>query len=94
MPTFLEDFRGHVAWGSAGRCKYVEGLFIHDPRQAKVGDEKICGVFWSSEEQILWLQIPMDDTMVVEICHSGQRRTYEICGITLVVATFPAYSIE
>lgn len=35
----------------ATRCRQdVEGLFIHDSAQAKVGNEEVCIVFWSSEQ--------------------------------------------
>jgi hypothetical protein len=94
MTTLFEDFRGHVAWGAAGRGQHVELLFVHDARQAKVGDEQVRIVFWRAEEEVLGLQIAVDNAMVVQIGHGGQRRPDQVCGVRLVVAALATYPVE
>lgn len=56
-------------------------FLIHDPRQSKVGYQKIRVVFWGSEQEVLRLQISMDDTMVVKVCDGREGRSNEFCGI-------------
>jgi hypothetical protein len=49
MAGFPKDLRGHVARGSTGCRQDMELLFIHDPRQSKIRNEKVCVILWCSE---------------------------------------------
>ena len=65
MSHLLEDLRCHVPWCSTGGRKDVEGVFVHNSRQSKIRNEEVGVVFGCSKQQVLRLQIPMDDAMIV-----------------------------
>ena len=63
----LENLRGHVA-RCAARCgEHMKRFLVHDPAEAEVGNEEVGVVFWCSEEEVLRLEIPMHDAVVVEV---------------------------
>lgn len=72
VTCLFEDLRSHVARSTAGCSQDMELLLIHDPRQAKIRYQQVCIVFGCSEQQILWLEVSVDNSMVVQICHGGQ----------------------
>jgi hypothetical protein len=47
----------------------MELLFVHYTAKPKIGNQQIGVVLWSSEQEILGLQIAMDNSMVVEVSH-------------------------
>jgi hypothetical protein len=63
----------------------VKLLFIHDSAEPKVCDKQISVVFWGSEEQVLWLEVSMHDSMIVEICYSRKRSSNEVGGIGFII---------
>lgn len=69
VAALLEDFRGHVSRCTACSGQYVELLLVHNPGQAKVGDQKVRIVLWRAEQQVLGLQVPVDNSVVMEIGH-------------------------
>ena len=94
MSGLPENLRCHVAWGTTSCRQDVKLLFIHNSRQSKVGDEKICVVFRSAEKQVLGLEIAMDNAMVVQICNGGKGSANEVCGIRLVVVALSTNAVE
>src|SRR5699024_9763330 len=92
--ALFEDFGSHVSRRAACRCKDMELLFVHDPRQTKVCDQQVCIIFWGAEQEVFWLQVAMHDTMVVQISHCGEDRADEVCSVGLVVAAFTADAVE
>lgn len=51
----FEDLGRHIS-RCAARCRQdVEGFFVHDSRQAKVGYQQVGVVFGGSEEEVLGL---------------------------------------
>jgi len=94
MAGFLEDFRRHVAWGPACCGKDVKCLFIHYSRETKVGYQQVRVVFGGSEEEVLGFQISVHYAVVVEIGNRRKGRTDEVRGVGLIIASFPAYSVE
>lgn len=72
----------------------MELLFVHDTRQAKVCNQQISVVFGRAEQQILGLQIAVYNAVVVKIRDSGQRRSYEVCCVRLVVVALSADAVE
>lgn len=91
---FLEYFRGHVAWRSACCGQDMELLFVHYSRETKVGDEEICIVFGSSEQEVFRFEVTVNYTVVVKVGNCGQGCADEICSIGFVVGAFAAYTIE
>ena len=72
MTRLFENFRSHVARCAAGGGENVKSLFVHDSREAKIGDEEVSVVFRGAEEEILGFEITMNDAMVVEVSDSGE----------------------
>lgn len=50
MAGFLENLWRHVAWSAAGGGQDVKLLLVHDPAEAKVGNQEVGVVFRGSEE--------------------------------------------
>lgn len=94
MTGLLEDFWSHVTWGSAGCGQDMKLLFVHDSRQTKVCDQKVRVVFWSSEQEVFWLEVTVNNAVVVKVSDCGQSCADEICSIGFVVGTFAAYTVE
>ena len=94
VASLLEDFRRHVPRRPARRREDVEGFLVHDPAQAKVGNEEICVVFGCSEQQVLGFQVAMDDAVVVEVCDGRECCADQVCCVRLVIAAFAADAVE
>ena len=90
----FEDFRCHVAWCAAGRGQDVELLLVHDSRQAEVGYQEVCVVFWSAEEEVFGFEVAVDDAVVVEVGYSREGGPNEVGSVGFVVAAFSTDSIE
>ncbi len=87
-------FWRHVARRATRGGEHVKLLLIHDSRQPKICYQQICVIFWCSEEKVLWFQVSMYNSVVVEVGYSGQGSTNEVRGIAFKVATLPTNSIE
>jgi hypothetical protein len=72
----------------------MELLLVHDPRQTEVGNQEIGIIFWGPKQEILWLQIPMYNTMIVEICNGGESRSHQVSGVGLVIVTLSTNAIK
>lgn len=94
MSRLLENLRCHVAGSAAGGGEHMEGLFIHDARQTKVGNEQIGIVLGRAEEQILGLEIAMHNAVLVKVGYCGQSSAHQVRSIRLVVAALAAYPIK
>lgn len=94
MTGLLENLRCHVAGRAARGRQHVELFLIHDPTQAKIGNQKICIILRRAEEQVLGLQVTMDNAMVMQVCDSRKSGADEVGGIGLVVAAFTANAVE
>lgn len=69
-------------------------LLVHDSRKSKIGDKQISIVLWCSEQQVLWLQISVHDTVVVEICDSRKSSPDQVAGIGFVVVSLATDAVE
>lgn len=94
VSALFEDLWRHVARRPTGCSQDVELLFVHYPGQAEICYQQICVVLGRTEEQILRLQVPVNDAMVVKICHCRQRGSDQVCCVALEVTAFSAYAIE
>jgi hypothetical protein len=72
----------------------VELFLVHDSRQSEIGNQQIRIILRGSEQEILWLQVSMYNTMVVEIGNSGESRSHQVGGIGFIVVTFSADAIK
>lgn len=43
----------------------MELLLIHDTAEAEISNQQVGVVFWRSEQQVLWFEIAVDNSMVV-----------------------------
>jgi hypothetical protein len=63
-------FRSHVGWGAdcqAGGGELVLGQPLpHCPRDAEVGDERVT----AREQDVGWLDVAMDDAVLVRVSES------------------------
>ena len=75
MPGLPEDLGRHVAGRSTCGRQDVELLFIHNSRETKVCNEKVGIVFWGSKEEVFWLEVSVDDTVIVEVGYGGESRS-------------------
>jgi len=81
VASLLEDLRSHVARGTAGCGQDMELFLIHDSGETEISYQQIGVVLWSPEQQVLRFEIPMDDSMVVEVCHGGQGGSDQVCSV-------------
>lgn len=50
MTSLLKYFGSHVSWRAAGRRQNMKGFLVHDPRQPKIGYQKVRIVFRRAEK--------------------------------------------
>lgn len=53
MTSFFEDFRSHVAWGTACCGEDVESLFVHDTGEAEISYQQVGVILGRPEKEIL-----------------------------------------
>lgn len=94
MSALVEYLRCHVTRRAACGREYMELLFIHNPAQAKICDQKICVVLRRSEQQVLWLEISMYDPMIVQVCDGGESGSNQVRSVSLIIGAFATDAIE
>lgn len=69
-------------------------LLIHNSRESEIGDKQVGIVLWCSEQKVLWLQVPVHDTVVMEICDGRQCGSNQVTGIGFVVVAFATDAVK
>ena len=94
MPRLLEYFRSHVPRCATRRSEHVELFLVHYPRQSKVRNQQVRIILWRAKQEVLWFQVPMDDSMVVEVCDGRKGCANQVSGIGFIVAALTADSVK
>jgi hypothetical protein len=94
MAGLPEYLRCHVAWSTAGCGENVKLLLVHDAREPKISNQQIGVVLWCSEQQVLWLQISVHNSVVMKICDCRQRSPNQIAGVGFVVISFATDAVK
>ena len=74
LPTYLENLRRNVAGGATLRIKSMVCVRTRNMLcETKVGDLDVSVVGLARKEQILWLEVAVHNTPIVEVCHLSKR---------------------
>ncbi len=72
----------------------MELFFVHNPRETEIGNEEVGVVLRGPEQEVLWLEVAVDDTVIVEVGYSRESCSDQVGGIGFVIATFSTNPIK